>query len=96
VATRTIPVWEEFWLERDGETLKLGNSLEKISSREHMVTGVNSNSWTNLEFPLTWHNLSIGTRDGEASIKTALVVSVSNGSSEAYVTTNRAVVWALV
>jgi len=96
VAARTIPVWEELWFKRDGETLKLSNSLEKISSCEHMITCVNSNGWTNLEFPLTWHNLSIGTRDSEASIKAALVVSISNGSSEAYITSNRAVVWTLV
>jgi len=61
-----------------------------------VVTGVNANNWTDLEFPLAWHDLSIGTRDGKTGIKAALVMSISDGSSEADVATNGAVVWSLV
>jgi len=53
-----------------------------------VITTVDSDNWTNLELPLTWHDLSIGTRDSETSIKAAFVMSVSNGSSKANVTTN--------
>ena len=96
MAAGTIPVWEELWLEGDGEALKLSNSHEKVSGGEHVITGIDSDNWTNLEFPLTWHDLSIGTRDSETSIKAALVMSISNGSSKANVATNGAVVWSLV
>lgn len=61
-----------------------------------MITLVNCKAWTNLEFPLAWHNFSIGSGDGDTSINATFVVSISNSSSEACVATNRAVVRTLV
>jgi hypothetical protein len=61
-----------------------------------VVSDCDSLAWTNLVLPLSGHNLSICSRDGDASIEADLVVSVGNSSSESSISSNRAVVWSLV
>ena len=60
VASRSVPVWEELWLEGDGESELFSASVEKISGNPHVVTALNTSAWTDLIFPLSWHDLSIG------------------------------------
>jgi hypothetical protein len=60
-----------------------------------MVTDINSLTRPNLELPLARHHLSVGSRDVNASIQTASVVSLHHFSSIAAVSANRAVVRSL-
>lgn len=60
VTSRSIPVGEKFWLERYGEVILLGTSHEKISGDPHVVTDLNSEAWSNLVLPLSWHDLGVG------------------------------------
>ena len=60
VASRSVPVWEEFWLKRDREAEFFSASIKEISGDPHVITALNSSSWTNLIFPLSWHDLSVG------------------------------------
>ena len=59
VASRSVPVWEELWLKRDGHTELFSASVEEISRDNHVVTTFDTSGWTNLIFPLSWHDLSI-------------------------------------
>jgi hypothetical protein len=53
-----------------------------------MITLLNASAWTNLEFPLSWHDLSIGTGNLDASVEAAFVVSIVEGSSVGDVSTD--------
>lgn len=59
VAAGAVPVWEELWLERDGETLELSHSQEQVPGGEHVISLLESEAWAYLEFPLARHDLSI-------------------------------------
>ena len=61
-----------------------------------MVSDLDSEAWSNLVLPLAWHRLSVGTRNLDASVEAALVVSVSNGPPKSHISSNRAVVGTLV
>jgi len=88
VASRTIPVREKFWLEGDGYTELFSTSVKEVSSHGHVITLLNASAWTNLEFPLSWHDLSIGTGNLDASVEAAFVVSIVEGSSVGDVSTD--------
>ena len=60
VASGTVPVWEELWLEGDGESELFSASVEEISGDPHVVTALDTSAWSDLIFPLSWHDLSIG------------------------------------
>lgn len=95
VATRTIPVLEELWSEGNNNLVVLSNTLQKITGDPHVVTDFNTDAWTNLVLKLTWHDLNISSRDLDTSVKASLVVSIGDGTTEADVGTNGAVVWTL-
>ena len=88
VASRTVPVREKFWLEGDGDTELFGTSVEEISSHGHVITLLNACAWTNLEFPLSWHDLSIGTGNFDTRVEAAFVMSIVEGSSVGDVSTD--------
>lgn len=56
---------------------------------------LDTNTWTNLELPLSWHNLSVGTGDLDIGVQAGLVVSINNVSAEDLSGTNTTVVWTL-
>ena len=88
VASRSVPVREEFWLEGDGEAELFGASVEEESSEGHVVTLLDTGAWTDLELPLSWHHLSIGAGDLDSSVEAALVMGVVEGSTEGDVSTD--------
>lgn len=59
VASRTIPVCEELWSEGHSEAELFRNSVEEISGNGEVVSLFDSSAWSNLELPLSWHDLSI-------------------------------------
>ena len=60
-----------------------------------MITDGDAFNGTNLVFPLSGHDFSVGARDFDSSVKTSSVVSVSDDSTIAVVGANRAIVRAL-
>jgi hypothetical protein len=56
---------------------------------------LNTLTRADLELPLSWHDLGIGTRDLYASKQASLVVSLDNVSAVDLASTNTTVVWAL-
>ena len=68
VASRSVPVWEELALEANGKSFKFGASLEKISGSPEVISLSETFAWTNLVFPLTWHNFGVGPGDFKTSI----------------------------
>lgn len=56
---------------------------------------VDTLTWTNLELPLSRHDLGVGTRDSNTSVQASLVVSLDNVSAENLAGTVSAVVWTL-
>lgn len=88
MASRTVPVGEKFWLEGDGDTELFGASVEEVSSHGHVITLLNACAWTNLELPLSWHDLSISSGNLDSSVEAALVMSIVEGSSVSNVSTD--------
>ena len=91
VAAGSVPVFEELGGERDGHIEVLGNALKKIPGDPKLVTHRDALYWSNLILPLTRHDLSVGARDLDSSIKAGSVMCISNDSAEAVVRANRAV-----
>jgi hypothetical protein len=96
VKTSTVPVtWDWLGVERDLSTELLGNAVEKETSQPKVVTQLNTLARTNLEFPLSWHNLGVGTRDLDTGEQASLVVRLDDVSAVDLASTNTTVVWAL-
>jgi len=56
---------------------------------------VNSRARTNLELPLSRHDLGVGTRDSDSGVQAGLVVSLDQVSAEDLAGSVTAVVWTL-
>ena len=69
MTARSIPVREEFWSEGNIDVVVLCNSLKNVASHPKVITYGYSNTRSNLEFPLTWHNFSIGSGNVDARLK---------------------------
>merc|ERR1712046_527856 len=96
VATSTVPVTRH-WLgiESHIDTHQLAHTNHEIPRHPHLITRGNALARTNLVLPLSRHDLSIDTRDSDASVQASLVVRVSNWSPESTVETCSAVVRSL-
>lgn len=95
VAARAIPVLEKLRSERDVDVEVLCNASENITRHPKVVANRNAFTRADLVFPLAWHDLSVGTRNFDTSIEASLVVGISNSTTEAISSANRAVVRAL-
>ena len=95
VAAGSIPIWKEFRGERDVYVVVLSDSGKEITCHPKVVTHFNSKAWSYLEFPLSWHYLSICSGNVNASNKASSVVHVRDDSAEADVCADGAVVWSL-
>jgi len=64
---------------------------------EDGVVRLTVNSWarTDLEFPLSRHDLGVGTRDSDSGVQAGLVVSLDEISAEDLAGSVTAVVWTL-
>jgi len=71
------------------------NTLEDVTTHEKLITGINSDAWSNLVFLLSGHDLTVSSRDFNTSIETGTVGGIGDGTSEAVLGTGRAVVWSL-
>ena len=96
VAARSIPVWEELWSERNIDIVVLCNTGKDVSGHVELVSDVDTEAWTNLVLPLSWHDLSVGSRDLDTSIEAGSIMCVTNDSSEASAGTCRTVVRSLL
>jgi len=53
-----------------------------------VVSLFDSKAWTDLELPLAWHNLGVGSGDLDASVEATFVVQVCNSSTIANISTD--------
>jgi len=88
----TTPVCEKLRRKRYINIVIFSNATEKISRNPKLISNFNTKTGTNLILPLTWHNLSVCSRNLNPCIETRLVVSINNWTAKSYVWTNRAVV----
>jgi hypothetical protein len=58
------------------------DTLQNVPRHHKLVTGINSNTGTDLVFLLTRHNFSVDTRNIDTSVKACLVHGVSDGTSK--------------
>ena len=80
----SIPVSLEWlWIETESNVQVLSDSSEQVPGNVEMVSNVDSFTWADLELPLSWHNLSIGSGDVDLGSKAGFVVVVHDDSSEA-------------
>lgn len=96
VTSRTVPIWENFWLKTDGKIILFCTSLQEISGRPKMISLFNSKTWPNLEFPLSREHFCISPWYFNSSIQTTFVVSICNVSSKVYISTYWAIVRSLI
>lgn len=96
VAAGTVPVaWDGLGVERDLDTPLLSNSNEEVSRNDKVVTHLDALAWANLELPLSWHDLSVDTRNVDTRVKAGSVVALDDVTGKDLASTNTTVVWAL-
>lgn len=95
VAARAVPVGEKLGGEGDVDLEVLSNTLQKVAAHHHVVTDFNTKARSNLVFPLSGHNLGVGSSNLNTSEKASLVVHIGNDAAKVLVATDRAVVRAL-
>ena len=95
VAAGAVPVWEELGGEGDAGVVVLSDAGKNVPGHHEVVTHLKSEAWSNLVLPLTWHNLSVGTRNVDAGGEASAVVLVGDDSAEGDVGTDGAVVGSL-
>lgn len=83
VAASTVPVTlERLGVEGNLDTPLLGDADQEVARHPKMVTHGDTFTGTNLELPLSGHNLSINPADVHASVETGTVVSLDEITSE--------------
>ena len=60
-----------------------------------MVTHLNAVTWADLELPLSWHDLGVGTGDLDAGVQASLIVSLNDVTAKDLSSADTAVVWTL-
>ena len=95
MAARAVPVWEELWGEGDAGVEVLSNAAKNVARHHEVVTHLKSEAGSDLVFPLSWHDLGVGTRDVDTGSKASAVVLVGDDSAEVDVGADGAVVWSL-
>lgn len=83
VAASTVPVTlERLGVEGNLDTPLLGDANQEVTSHPKMVTHGDTFTGTNLELPLSGHNLGVNSADVHASVETSTVVSLDEITSE--------------
>lgn len=83
VATSTVPIaLKRLRVEGNLDTPLLGDANQEVTCNPKMVTHGDAFTGTNLELPLTGHNLGIDTADVHASVETSTVVSLDEITSK--------------
>ena len=95
MAARSVPLWEELWCKRDIHVEVLSDASENVSRHPQVVSDADSLAWSNLVFPLSWHDLCVCSRNIDSSIEASLVMNIRDDAAEAVVGSDRAVVWSL-
>jgi len=93
VAASTVPVaLKRLGVEGNGNTEVLSDTVKEVTGDSQLITHGDTSAGTNLVLPLRGHNLSVDTRDLNASEKTSLVVSLDNVTAVDFAVTDTAVV----
>jgi len=88
VATSTVPITlKRLGVEGNLDTPLLGDANQEITCNPKMVTHGNALTGTNLELPLSGHDLGIDTTDVHASVETSTVVSLDEITSKDFPST---------
>ena len=95
LCTKNVDLRDWLRVEGDLDTEVLSDSVEEVASDPKLVTHGNSLTRTDLELPLGWKDLSVDTRDLDASVQASLVVGFNNVTAVDLASTNTTVVWPL-
>lgn len=96
VQTGTVPVTGHgLGVHGDAGTKDLSHAVEQETGNPEFVTHRNTLARTDLELPLSGHDLGVGARDVDASVQACLVVCLNDVTLDDLAGTNTAVVRAL-
>lgn len=96
VASGSIPVSLDWFTVEGGDDSKLlSDTLKQVTGDPQLISHLNSLAWSNLELPLSWHDLGVGSRDLDTGVKAGTVVSLNDVTSVDLVGSNSTVVWSL-
>lgn len=83
VAASTVPLTlKRLGVEGNLDGPLLGDANQEVTCHPEMVTHGDTFTWTNLELPLSRHNLCIDPADVHASVETSTIVSLDEIASE--------------
>mmetsp|Transcript_27632 Transcript_27632/g.56632 ORF Transcript_27632/g.56632 Transcript_27632/m.56632 type:complete len:349 (+) Transcript_27632:463-1509(+) len=73
----------------------LADAHEDVTRHHELITGINSDAWSNLVLLLSRHDLSIGAGDGDSGVKAGFVVGLSDVTAKVVLGSDGAVVGSL-
>jgi len=93
VAAGAVPVTRDgLGVERDDDAKVFRDSVEEVTGHPEMITHVDALAGTDLELPLTGHDLGVDTRDGDTGVEAGLVVGLDDVTTKNLLGTDTAVV----
>uniref|UniRef100_A0A2S2NCR1 Uncharacterized protein n=1 Tax=Schizaphis graminum TaxID=13262 RepID=A0A2S2NCR1_SCHGA len=96
MGTSTIPIsWYWFWIKCYHNTKLFGNTVQYETSHPQMITNANTFTWSNLEFPLSWHNFGVLSRYVDSGVQTCTIMSLHNVTSVHFISADTAIVRSL-
>jgi len=97
VHTSTVPVTlnNGLGVKRAVDLKLFTDPLQNVSGHEELISGVNSDAWSNLVFLLSRHDLSVGSTELNSSVKAGTVHDIGDGTSEGVLRSGGAVVGSL-
>ncbi|KAF1755782.1 hypothetical protein GCK72_012232 [Caenorhabditis remanei] len=96
MATSSIPVsLDRLTIERGDHSELLGDTLKQVAGHPQLVSHLDSLAWSDLELPLSWHHLGVGSGDLDAGVKASAVMGFDDVATVYLVGSDTAVVWPL-
>mmetsp|Transcript_13752 Transcript_13752/g.20876 ORF Transcript_13752/g.20876 Transcript_13752/m.20876 type:complete len:236 (-) Transcript_13752:318-1025(-) len=97
VHTSSVPVSLNDWLrvERAVHLEILTDALQDVAGHHKLITGIDSDTWSDLVFLLSRHDLTVGSRNFDSGVEACFVVGVGDVATEGVLWTDGAVVWSL-
>ena len=95
VTARAVPVGKQLGGKGHVNVVVLSDSAEQVASHPEMISHLQAQARTDLEFPLAGHDLAVRATDLDAGVEASLVVHVCDNAAEAVSSSDRAVVGSL-
>jgi hypothetical protein len=96
IFTCTIPVaFHWFWIESHDDAEFFSDAPQDVTGNPEIIGSLHSEGWSDLVFPLSWHDFSVGSSELNASVEASQSVCFNDVTADDLFSSGSAVVWTL-